>query len=204
MPSAPRPPHRGALGSVADDHQRPVESRALDDVDEVRRALVRRELAEVQRVRARHRRRPMRRRRARSAATFTGFGMTSRRCRASSGARARRSRGDGRADGDDRVAPRASPRRLRARLRAHVGNHRQRQRPQRAGARPDAPRHHPRRTAGHSDGLVGRVNEIGPVADRPVVAHRADGRDAGARAASIDGRQVSTCCPWTSRCARAR
>ena len=57
------------------------------------------------------------------------------------------------------------------------GNHRERGRPERAGVRPDAARHHRGRASGAERGVVRRVDEIGPVADRPVVANRADHGD---------------------------
>ena len=40
----------GAIGTVTRNHQRPVEIRLLDDLDEIARALVGRQLPEVQRV----------------------------------------------------------------------------------------------------------------------------------------------------------
>ena len=47
----------GALGAVAGDHERPVEVRLLRDLHQVRRALVGRQLAEIEGVRSGHRRR---------------------------------------------------------------------------------------------------------------------------------------------------
>ena len=66
----------GAVRTVADDDQRPVELGALDDVDQMRGALVGRQLAEVERVRRGERRGGRGRRRA-DRAMSTGLGMTS-------------------------------------------------------------------------------------------------------------------------------
>ncbi len=150
-------------------------SRLLDDVHEVRRAFVRGELAEIERVRLRQRWRGRGRART-QAADIHGIGDDFEACRRDLGRSRTKVGGDGRAHGHDRIGPRKAGA-LAREVQLHVRNHRQRQWPQRAAARPNAARHHSRRTLGaQRRGLV-RVNEIGPIADRPVVAHRADGRD---------------------------
>ena len=170
-------------------------ARALGDVDEVRRAFVRCELAEIERIRAVERRRRCAAV-ARRPATSTGLGMISSRVDASSGARARRS-----AAIVELTAMMASaaarPARLRARLAAHVRDHRQRQRPERPAARTDAPRHHRRRAGGAERRSLARVDQVRPVAHRPVVAHGADHRAPVPVRGLYRGQDVSTCWAWT-------
>ena len=165
---------RGAIGTVADDHERPVEARALDDVDQVRGAFVGRELAEVERVRTvdgrRRRPRPSTRRRA----TSTGLGMISSRVAAISGARARRSAAIVVLTAMMASAA-ARPERLRARLARMYGIIGSASGQSGAGARPDAARHHARRASGTERRALARVDQVGPVADGPVVANGADG-----------------------------
>ena len=95
-----------ALGPVAGDDQRPVELGAFDCRHEVRRALVRRELAEVERVWSGQRRRQRRGATRAAPAMFTGLGMTCV-CVCGELRRARpQVRRDGRADRDHRVRAR--------------------------------------------------------------------------------------------------
>ena len=190
---------RRAIGSVAatitSGQSRPA--RSTTRTSQVG-PLVRRQLADVDGVGPGHAdggERP-RRRRA-SAAMSTGFGITSTRAAASSGARARRSAAMRRLTAMTAPA-RASPRRFAARfarMYGIIGSAAGPERARRAAARIASCC--PTVQAGHSvAGRRRRAMQVGPVADRPVVAHGDDRRHAGRR-----GRARSTRHP-SSRAAR--
>ena len=132
------------------------------------------------------RRRPPPAPRARMPATSTGFGMISMPRRAEQRrTAARRSRAMAELTAIDGVAPPRGARCLRARLRPHVRDERQRERPGRAGARPDAPRHHARpSTPGTACGAPGRGS--GPTSSRPA-SSRAPCRRPGTPVARAGG-----------------
>ena len=99
------------------------------------------------------------------------------------------------------ASARASPAPLARQVAAHVGNHRQRQRPRRAGARPDAaasssPAEQPGQSVASSRG----VDQVRPVADRPVVAHGADRRRTRRGVRRLDRRQAGHARAARGRC----
>ena len=171
--------------------------------DQVRCALVRRELAEIERVRVRQRWRGRGRVRA-QAVDVDGVGDDFERVSRELGRARTKVGGDRRADGDDRVGPRKAACAC-AQVRAHVRNHRQRQpataRRRAAGCSASSSRPSTRGTATRTSFDVDRDR----TSSRPA-SSRAPCRRPGYRADApprSTGSDVSTCWPCT-RSTRSR